>query len=171
MFSSEHHTIGRHVRQGGGTVQRVTITMEDELLAALDALVTRRGYQNRSEALRDLTRAGLRQAAPPEPGAPCVATLVYVYDHARRDLPNRLANEFHDHHQLAISTLHVHLDAGSCLEVAVLKGPAEAVQHMADHVIAERGVRYGQLVMMPGGGGDAAVPGVAPHAHGGGKQR
>lgn len=130
-------------------MQRVTITMEDELLAELDALVSRRGYQNRSEALRDLTRAGLRQVDPPAPDAACVAALVYVYDHARRDLPNRLANEFHDHHQMAISTLHVHLDPESCLEVTVLRGRAKDVQHMADHVTAERGVRHGQLVMVP----------------------
>ena len=130
-------------------MQRVTITMEDDLLAELDALVTRRGYQNRSEALRDLTRAGLRQGEPPLPEAACVAALVYVYDHARRDLPNRLTNEFHDHHHMAISTLHVHLDPESCLEVTVLKGATKDVQHMADHVIAERGVRHGQLVIVP----------------------
>jgi CopG family transcriptional regulator, nickel-responsive regulator len=111
--------------------------------------VTRRGYQNRSEALRDLARAGMRQADPPKPNANCVAALVYVYDHARRDLPNRLANEFHDHHSLAVSTLHVHLDAESCLEVAVLKGAVGAVRHMADHVIAERGVRHAQLIVLP----------------------
>jgi CopG family nickel-responsive transcriptional regulator len=128
-------------------VERVTITIEADLLAEVDALVTSRGYQNRSEALRDLARAGLRQAEPPD--TPCVAALVYVYDHARRDLPNRLANEFHDHHDLAVSTLHVHLDAGSCLEVAVLRGAAGDLQHMANHVIAERGVRYGQLVLLP----------------------
>ena len=130
-------------------MQRVTVTMEDELLAGLDALVARRGYGSRSEALRDLARAGLARAEPPDDAAPCVAALVYVYDHARRDLPNRLAHEFHHHHDLAVSTLHVHLDRGRCLEVAVLKGPAGAVQHMADHVTAERGVRYGQLVMLP----------------------
>ncbi len=130
-------------------MQRVTITMEDDLLAELDALVVRRSYQNRSEALRDLTRSGLRQAELPKPDATCVGALVYVYDHARRDLPNRLANEFHDHHHMAISTLHVHLDPESCLEVAILKGAAKDVQHMADHVIAERGVRHGQLVVVP----------------------
>lgn len=133
-------------------MQRVTITMEDALLAELDALVVRRGYQNRSEALRDLARAGMRQLDGPAFDEPCVAALVYVYDHARCDLPNRLANEFHDHHDLAVSTLHVHLDAQSCLEVAVLKGAAGAVRHMADHVTAERGVKHGQLVLLPSNG-------------------
>jgi CopG family nickel-responsive transcriptional regulator len=125
--------------------------MDDALLTELDALVARKGYQNRSEALRDLARAGLRQVDGPAADEPCVAALVYVYDHERRDLPNRLAHEFHDHHDLAVSTLHVHLDARSCLEIAVLKGAAGAVRHMADHVTAERGVRHGQLVMLPGG--------------------
>jgi CopG family transcriptional regulator, nickel-responsive regulator len=157
-FDWKHHTgAGRGGK--GGTVQRVTITMEDELLAELDALVARRGYQNRSEALRDLARAGLRRAEPPVPQAPCVAALVYVYDHARRDLPNRLTHEFHDHHDLAVSTLHVHLDRGQCLEVAVLRGATGAVQHMADHVIAERGVRHGQLVLLPSAPDEPAPPG------------
>ncbi len=55
-------------------MQRVTITIEDELLAELDELVVRRGYQNRSEALRDLTRAGMRQLDPPAPATACVAS-------------------------------------------------------------------------------------------------
>lgn len=132
-------------------MQRVTITIDDELLAELDALVVRRGYQNRSEAVRDLARAGMRQVESPTGTEHCVAALVYVYDHDRRDLPNRLTNEFHDHHDLAVSTLHVHLDAKSCLEVAILKGAAGQVRHIADHVTAERGVRHGQLVLLPSG--------------------
>jgi CopG family nickel-responsive transcriptional regulator len=129
----------------------VTITIEDDLLAEVDALVARKGYQNRSEAMRDLARAGLRQVDGPGDDEPCIAALVYVYGHARRDLPNRLANEFHDHHQIAVSTLHVHMDAHTCLEVAILKGTTAAVHHMADHVTAQRGVRHGQLVLLPAG--------------------
>ncbi len=139
-------------------MQRVTITIEDDLLAEVDALVARKGYQNRSEAMRDLARAGLRQVDGPGDDEPCIAALVYVYDHARRDLPNRLANEFHDHHQIAVSTLHVHMDARTCLEVAVLKGKTGDVRHMADHVTAERGVRYGQLVVVPGGSSPDGMP-------------
>jgi CopG family transcriptional regulator, nickel-responsive regulator len=144
-------------------MQRVTITIEEELLEKLDALVAGRGYQNRSEALRDLARAGLERAAPPDAAAPAVGVLVYVFDHARRELPNRLTGEFHDHHDLAVSTLHVHLDAGSCLEVAVLKGAAGELRHMADHVTAERGVRHGQLVLLPRQGGTETGHG---HSHG-----
>jgi CopG family nickel-responsive transcriptional regulator len=35
------------------------------------------------------------------------------------------------------------------MEVTALRGTGAEVQHFADHIIAERGVRYGRLVMMP----------------------
>jgi CopG family nickel-responsive transcriptional regulator len=131
-------------------MQRVTITVDETLMDDLDRLIALRGYQNRSEAIRDLARAGLRQAMhEAAPDRACVAALVYVYDHATRDLPKRLARGFHGHHDMAVSTLHIHLDHESCMEVTVLKGKAGDVRHVADHVIAERGIKHGQLVTVP----------------------
>jgi CopG family transcriptional regulator, nickel-responsive regulator len=131
-------------------MQRVTITLDDDLMAELDHLISSRGYQNRSEAIRDLARAGMQQTAlTATPDQQCVAALVYVYDHSMRELSKRLTHAFHDHHDIAISTLHVHLDHDSCMEVAVLKGPIGTVAKFADGVIAERGVKHGRLVMAP----------------------
>lgn len=86
-------------------MQRITITIEDDLLAEIDAAAEARGYQNRSEIIRDLARAGLQQSTEDsaQTGA-CVAGLVYVYDHAARDLSKRLVQEFHGHHDLALAT-------------------------------------------------------------------
>ena len=72
-------------------MQRITITIEDNLLAEIDATAKARGYQNRSEIIRDLARAGLQQSAEnADATGQCVAALVYVYDHAARDLSKRL---------------------------------------------------------------------------------
>ena len=131
-------------------MQRVTITLDDELMAELDRIIAARGYQNRSEAIRDLARAGIREAAREAGGAgDCVAALVYVYDHAARELSKRLVQNFHGHHDMSLATLHVHLDDDSCMEVTVLKGKAREVRHFAEHIIAERGVRHGRVVMIP----------------------
>lgn len=131
-------------------MQRVTVTLDDELMAELDRMVAVRGYQNRSEAIRDLARAGIRQAAEQTSASQqCVAALVYVYDHEARDLSKRLTRSFHEHHDLSLAAMHVHLDHESCMEVAVLRGKIPEVQHLADHVIAERGVRHGRLVTIP----------------------
>jgi CopG family transcriptional regulator, nickel-responsive regulator len=131
-------------------MHRITITIDDELMSDLDRVIEMRGYQNRSEAIRDLTRAGIQQAAKDAgKGRDCIGALVYVYDHSARDLARRLVNTFHDHHDLSMATLHVHLDHESCMEVTVLKGRTVEVQKVADGVIAERGVRYGRLVVVP----------------------
>ena len=67
-------------------MQRITITVDDELAAALDHVVTANGYQNRSEAIRDLTRAGIAQLQEQSNTLQSgVAALVYVYDHQERD--------------------------------------------------------------------------------------
>jgi CopG family nickel-responsive transcriptional regulator len=131
-------------------MQRVTITLDDDLMADLDRMIEQHGYQNRSEAIRDFARAGMQQATQ-QAGADgeCVAALVYVYDHAARDLSSRLVKNFHGHHDMSLATLHIHLDDASCMEITALRGRSREVKHFADHIIAERGVRYGRVVMIP----------------------
>ena len=131
-------------------MQRVTITIDDGLAEELDRFMAGRGYANRSEAIRDLARSGLQQAATEVAGTrACVAALIYTYDHEARELPKRLTRDFHERHDLAHTTLHIHLDHDNCLEVTVLKGRGAEVQKFADRIIAERGVRHGRLVMLP----------------------
>lgn len=131
-------------------MQRVTIVLDDDLLDEIDRLAAARGYQNRSEAIRDLTRSGIRQAAEEsDVGGDCIGALVYAYDHKERALAKRLAKSIHDHHDLSLATLQIPLDHASRMEVTVLRGDTRAVTHFAEHVIAERGVRHGRLVTMP----------------------
>ena len=82
-------------------MQRVTVTLDDNLMDELDKVVRERGYQNRSEAIRDLTRAGMQQTLV-DSGAveECIGVLSYVYDHEARDLARRLTNTFHHDHVL-----------------------------------------------------------------------
>ena len=131
-------------------MQRVTITLDNDLSDEVDRLVVKNGYQNRSEAIRDFVRLGIQQAQQDtEVKGKCVAALVYVYDHAARDLSKRLVKNFHGHHDLSLATLHVHLSDESCMEVTALTGQSAEIRHLADHIIAERGVRYGRVVMIP----------------------
>lgn len=130
-------------------MQRVTITIDDDLLAALDSLAAERHYESRSEAVRDILRDALAARTGGAAETPCVATLSYVYDHHVRDLARRITRQQHEHHDLSVATLHVHLDGDRCLEVAVLKGGRGAVEAFADALASQRGVRYGQLHIIP----------------------
>jgi len=144
-------------------MERITITIEDELLGTLDALCARRGYSSRSEAIRDLLRqARLGEATGEAEHTTGYAALTYVYDHHTRDLAKRLTSTQHDHHDLSVATLHVHLNHEECLEIAVLKGDIAAMRDFADSVTTQRGVRYGQLHILPA---ESAEDGDHPHDH------
>lgn len=130
-------------------MQRITITIDDDLLATLDGLCQRRGYQSRSEALRDITRRTLADEQRLAPQAQGYAVLSYVYQHKTRELAGRLASASHHHHDLSVSTLHVHVNHYDCLEVSILKGPLGNIQQFADAIVAQRGVRHGYLHCLP----------------------
>lgn len=131
-------------------MERVTITMSDELAAELSDFMTSYRYDNRSEALRDLARLGMKRARIDHSlTGQCLATLTYVFNHYTRELATRLTEKHHAHHELHVATMHVHLDHENCLEVAILRGEAAAAREFAKEVIAERGVKHGQVTFIP----------------------
>lgn len=135
-------------------MERITITVDDDLLAEIDALSQARGYGSRSEIFRDMARAELAReaasrAAEPDNDLPCYGTLTYVYDHGIRDLPARLTDNHHQHHAISIATTHVHVNRDNCLEVSILWGTAGNLRAFADSVTSQRGVRYGALHIIP----------------------
>lgn len=146
-------------------MERFTISLDDDLAREFDALIAARGYSNRSEAVRDMIRAQLESLRLERDEAPhCVAALSYVYNHHERELAERLTTLQHDHHDLAVATLHAHLDHEHCIESQILRGPTEAVRRFADRVIAERGVRHGKLNLVTADVQSQSHP--HPHAHG-----
>ncbi len=144
-------------------MQRITITIDDDLLETIDKISAQRGYASRSETLRDLVRDAVTRAQPTVDGeARCYAALTYVYEHETRDLSRRLTTAQHDHHDLSVSTLHVHIDGHDCLEVSVLKGKTDDIRAFADRVVTQRGVRFGNLHIIPS---DHSAPHPATHSH------
>jgi CopG family transcriptional regulator, nickel-responsive regulator len=131
-------------------MERFTISLSEDLARAFDDLIHEKGYQNRSEAIRDMLRDLLSAEQIERHEAPyCVAALSYVYDHHVRDLAERLAHLQHQHHQLVLSTMHVHLDHRNCLETLMLRGATAEVTAFANTLVAEPQVRHGRLNLVP----------------------
>lgn len=150
-------------RLSGANMQRITITIDNQLYNEIEKLAEARGYQNRSEIIRDLVRAGISETDAVSPSGDCIASVVYVYDQETRELPQRLAHTFQKAHDLSVATMRIALDHDSCMEVAVLRGKSKAVQQLANEIIAERGARHGRITMIP------ATIETTRHAHGGGR--
>jgi len=127
------------------TLTRVSISLENTLLDAFDRLIGQHGYVNRSEAVRDLIRARLLREEAEQASGAQVAVVTLVYDHHARELAAKLIDKQHHHHDLVVSTLHVHLGERHCLEVSVLRGDVKEVRHLADDLLATRGVLHGDV--------------------------
>lgn len=144
-------------------MRRLTISVDNDLADTFDRLVKDKGYENRSEAFRDLVRQALGNAKLHDKTAKhCVGALSYVYNHRERQLASRLTSMQHDHHDLAVSTMHAHLDHKNCIETVILRGSTAAVVRFADCVMAQPGVRHGSFLPIPI---EIAAGGSKAHRH------
>jgi len=130
-----------------GKLSRFGVSIDSDLLDRFDSFIKDKGYENRSEALRDLIRDRLVDSVVVGGNGSVVGTVTLIYDHHTRLLPEKLTDLQHEHHEIIISTLHAHLDHENCLEVIVLRGKSRDVQKLADRLISTKGVRHGRLVM------------------------
>ena len=69
---------------------RFGVSLERNLLTAFDRHSERKGFANRSEALRHCIRRELAEEIVSDPDAPVAGVLTLVYDHHDNDLPGRL---------------------------------------------------------------------------------
>ena len=129
-----------------GDLARFSVAVPEDLLAAFDDLLARRGDDaNRSSAIRDLMRAALVEEALKTPDAEVIGSLTMIYDHHTGDLTRRLDEVQHDYTAEIVSTMHVHLDHHNCLEILALRGTRARIYELADRLLSLRGVRHGKL--------------------------
>jgi len=126
-------------------VVRFGVSFEEELLSKFDALISKKGYQTRSEAIRDLVRQALIEKGIAE-DQEIMGTITLIYDHDFPGVVDKLMHIQHIHHDEIISTTHTHIDPHRCLEVLVVRGHASQVHKLADNLKAMKGVLHGQLV-------------------------
>ncbi len=126
---------------------RFGISMERDLLDRLDQEIVKRGYPNRSEAIRDLVRAQLVELEWSQEDEEVAGTVTIIYNHHVRGLSDILLELQHEHHEMIISVMHVHLEHDNCLEVMVIKGKAAEARELAGRLIGVKGVKHGKLTI------------------------
>ena len=106
-----------------------------------------KGYDNRSLAIADMVRAQLVEHRQQHGDTEIAGSITLVYDHHRHHLQNLLTDLQHDHMDVIVSTLHVHLDHRNCLEILAVRGRADAIKKLADELIGAKGVKHGKLTI------------------------
>ena len=126
-------------------VIRFGVSLDNILLERFDSLLEKKGYANRSEAIRDLIRNSLVMEEWESSTSETVGSIIIVYSHDTRELTDTLTDLQHHYYNAIISSMHIHLDEHNCLEVIVVKGKAKDIKAIADRLIGTKGVKHGKL--------------------------
>ena len=127
-------------------LERTCVSLPSDLLDRFDEIIEKRGYSSRSEALRDAIRNYIvNYEWMNEVQGERVGVISLVYEHDQRGLADELTEIQHRHMGLITSSVHVHLDHENCLEIIVLHGEGDAIRHVAETVMALKGVKYVKL--------------------------
>ena len=124
--------------------KRFGVSLPADILKKFDEKIQNEGYNNRSEAIRDLIRESFLEDKIADDQL-VAGTLTIIFDHNAADLSRQLEEIQHHHYQKIISKLHIHLDKTHCMEVIVLKGKSKKIQKIAKQIISLRGVKHGKL--------------------------
>lgn len=128
-------------------IVRFGVSIHRSLIEQFDALCERRGYANRSEAIRDLIRDRLVEEEWKGSRGESAATVSLVYDHEILDLPKRLMHVQHENDKMVVATLHVHLDRHNCLEVLILRGQTTKVKALCEQLVSVKGIKHGKYTL------------------------
>jgi CopG family nickel-responsive transcriptional regulator len=128
------------------SVTRFGVSMEKELLDALDDYVKENSFSNRSQAVRRLVSDNLT-VKKWKCNNIVAGSVTLVYNHHKSDMQIMLTDLQHDYHKLILSSQHFHLDNEQCLEIIAVKGKAKELTELADKLIAIKGIQHGKLSM------------------------
>ena len=131
------------------SITRFGVSIPLDLISAFDEYIRKRGYNNRSEAIRDLIREKLieQEWEKEFEGQQVVGVITYVFDHHKRELVDSIIDIQHNFPEHVIVSQHVHLDHHNCLEVVIVRGESDALHNLSYKLKALKGVKHCRLTM------------------------
>jgi len=125
-------------------LQRLSVSLDDELVRQFDAKIKAEGCPTRSKAVGDLIRASLVKTEW-KSGSEVAGAIVMVYDHHKSDISKKLTSVQHDFHKVILSSQHVHLDHDNCLEIIAVQGRPKDVETLLSRLKSVKGLKHVSL--------------------------
>ncbi len=121
-------------------VERITVSVEKELLQKFDLLITKNAYSNRSKAVSDALRAFLMAEEIADENAIVSGIISYTYDHHKAVTNRKLLDIRHAFKDLIRSANDMHLKEHGSLQVIMASGKAKEVLQLAQQIQTAKGV-------------------------------
>jgi CopG family nickel-responsive transcriptional regulator len=128
-------------------VSRISISLPEELLRALDNMIDKRGFESRSQAICDMIAQQVDEHRKDVGDEIMTGTLNLVFDYSVPGLQKKIYDFQHIFVDEIISCLNVHLTHTNTMSVMILQGPAHKLTMIADKMTTLRGVITGKLLL------------------------
>jgi CopG family transcriptional regulator, nickel-responsive regulator len=128
------------------SLARFGVSLDEDLLKALDSFVIENALPNRSQAIRHLVEKNLVEKKW-QCNEIVAGAIVMLYDHHKGDVTTKSNDIQHEYYDVILSSQHFHLSHDNCLEIIAVKGTANRLTQLSDKLIGIKGIIHGKLVM------------------------
>jgi CopG family nickel-responsive transcriptional regulator len=128
------------------SLARFGVSLDEDILKALDEFVIENKLPNRSQAIRHLVERNLVEKKW-QCNQIVAGAVVLLYDHHKGDVTIKSNDIQHENFDVILSSQHFHLSHDYCLEIIAVKGIANKLTQLSDKLIGIKGIIHGKLVM------------------------
>jgi CopG family nickel-responsive transcriptional regulator len=125
---------------------RFGVSLEKDLLKALDGFVIENSFPNRSQAIKHLVEQNLAEKKW-HCNQIVAGAIVMLFDHHKGDVTTKSNDIQHEYFDVILSSQHFHLSHDNCLEIIAVKGTSNRLTQLSDKLIGIKGIIHGKLVM------------------------
>jgi CopG family nickel-responsive transcriptional regulator len=128
------------------SLARFGVSLDEDILKALDEFVIENKLPNRSQAIRHLVERNLVEKKW-QCNQIVAGAIVMLYDHHKGDVTIKSNDIQHEYFDVILSSQHFHLSHENCIEIVAVKGTANRLTELSDKLIGIKGIIHGKLVM------------------------
>jgi len=128
------------------SVTRFGVSLDEELLKALDDYVAGNRFANRSQAIRHLIEKNLV-----EEKWKCdnivAGAVVLVFNNQKKEILKKSSEIQFEYSDIILSVQGFYLNDINYLEIIAVKGPSHKLTEVSEKLISIKGIQHGKLVM------------------------
>lgn len=128
------------------SVTRFGVSLETELLEALDGFVKSNKFPNRSQAIRQLIEKNIVESKW-QCNNIVAGAITLNYSFSKSDLNVKLVETLGKYASIVLSVQHFFLGDDKCLDIVAVKGPSYQITELSDNLRIIKGIEHCKLIM------------------------
>jgi CopG family nickel-responsive transcriptional regulator len=128
------------------SLKRFGVSLEDDLLEALDKYVDSNGFANRSQAIRFLVEKNVAEQKW-QCNHIVAGTIIIMYDQSKKEIASKITIIQQSYTDVILSSSQYYVNQNFCMHIVTVMGTAFRLTELSDRLTTIKGIKHGKLVM------------------------